>query len=207
MYLSGYVLCTAEARWLRAIHVQKIPDPSQRWPKPLSCLNLYRSLHCKVNSKYNETNAMISWVFTRIEMSMLMLVTFERNMLQHVRVTHGNICHPNCYDSLLCPLHGSQICWRLIKKAEVCLMRQYIYISRCFCGICLRPNAYLNCGFESRRRNGRLSLVSVVCCQVEVFASSRSLVQRIPTECVWVIQCDLKNFRNEAGEAGVGLLR
>jgi len=37
-------------------------------------------------------------------------------------------------------------------------------------------------GFESRREHGRLSLVSVVCGQVEVSASSRSLVQRSPTE-------------------------
>jgi hypothetical protein len=28
-----------------------------------------------------------------------------------------------------------------------------------------------------------LSLVSVVCCQVEVSATSRSLVQRSPTDC------------------------
>jgi len=30
---------------------------------------------------------------------------------------------------------------------------------------------------------GCLSVVSVVCCQVEVSASSRSLVQRSPTDC------------------------
>jgi hypothetical protein len=34
-----------------------------------------------------------------------------------------------------------------------------------------------------------MSLVSIVCCQVEVFASGRSLVQRSPTEC-GVSQCD-----------------
>ena len=31
--------------------------------------------------------------------------------------------------------------------------------------------------------HGCLSLVSGVCCQVEVFVSGRSLVQRSPTEC------------------------
>jgi hypothetical protein len=36
---------------------------------------------------------------------------------------------------------------------------------------------------------GCLSLVSVVCCQVEVSATGRSLVQRIPTEC-GVSECD-----------------
>jgi hypothetical protein len=34
-----------------------------------------------------------------------------------------------------------------------------------------------------------MSLVSVVCCQVEVSASGRSLVQRSPTEC-GVPECD-----------------
>ena len=33
-------------------------------------------------------------------------------------------------------------------------------------------------------------LVSVVCCEVEVSATSRSLVQRSPTEYVRVIECD-----------------
>ena len=33
-----------------------------------------------------------------------------------------------------------------------------------------------------------MSVVSVVCCQVEVSATSRSLVQRGPTDCV--IECD-----------------
>jgi hypothetical protein len=53
----------------------------------------------------------------------------------------------------------------------------------------LRPFAYRYCGFESRQRHGRLSLVSVVCCQVEVPAIGRSLVQRSSTEC-GVSECD-----------------
>jgi hypothetical protein len=51
-------------------------------------------------------------------------------------------------------------------------------------GVGLRPLACWDCGFESRRGHGCLSLVSVVCCQVEVSATGRSLVQRSPTECV-----------------------
>jgi len=42
---------------------------------------------------------------------------------------------------------------------------------------------------ESRQGHGCLSLVSVVCCQVEVYATDRSLVQRSPTEC-GVPECD-----------------
>jgi hypothetical protein len=38
-------------------------------------------------------------------------------------------------------------------------------------------------GFESRRGDGCLPFVSVVCCQVEVSATGRSFVQRSPTEC------------------------
>ena len=34
-------------------------------------------------------------------------------------------------------------------------------------GVGLRPLACWDCGFESSRGNGLLSLVNVVCCQVE----------------------------------------
>jgi hypothetical protein len=37
---------------------------------------------------------------------------------------------------------------------------------------------------------GYLSLVNVVCCQVEVFTTDRSLVQRSPAKYVCVIECD-----------------
>ena len=48
-------------------------------------------------------------------------------------------------------------------------------------------------GFESRRGHGYLSLVIVVCCQAEVSATGRSLVQRTPTDCVCVCVCVLLN--------------
>jgi len=53
----------------------------------------------------------------------------------------------------------------------------------------VRPLSDWDCGFESRRERGCLSPVSVVCCQVEVSATSRSLVQRSPTDC-GVSECD-----------------
>jgi hypothetical protein len=46
-------------------------------------------------------------------------------------------------------------------------------------------------------RHGCLSLVSVVCCQVEVSATGWSLVQRSPTECC-VSECDREASNNEA---------
>ena len=56
---------------------------------------------------------------------------------------------------------------------------------------CLRPLAYWGCGFESRCGHWCLSLVSVVCCQVEVSASGWLLVQRSPTD--WGVSvCDLE---------------
>jgi hypothetical protein len=41
--------------------------------------------------------------------------------------------------------------------------------------------------------HGCLSFMSVVCCQVEVSASGRSLAQRSPTECGVSSECDLEN--------------
>jgi len=46
----------------------------------------------------------------------------------------------------------------------------------------LRPVACWDCGFEYRQEHGCVSLVRVVCCNVEVPATSRLLVQRSPTE-------------------------
>jgi hypothetical protein len=42
--------------------------------------------------------------------------------------------------------------------------------------------AFRDCGFDSHRGNGCLSLVNVVCLQIEVPATCRSVVQRGPLE-------------------------
>ena len=52
--------------------------------------------------------------------------------------------------------------------------------ARAFSGVGLRPLACWGCGFEPR---SGLSLLSVVCCYVDVSATSLSLVQRSPTDC------------------------
>jgi hypothetical protein len=44
------------------------------------------------------------------------------------------------------------------------------------------PRGRWDCGFESHREHGCLSVVSVVCCQVEVSATSWSHFQRSPTD-------------------------
>ena len=53
----------------------------------------------------------------------------------------------------------------------------------------MRAFASWDWGFESLRGYGCLSLVGVVCCQVEVSALGSSLIQRSPTEC-GVPECD-----------------
>ena len=60
---------------------------------------------------------------------------------------------------------------------------------RAVLGVGLRPLARRDCGFESHRGNGCLSVVGVVCCQVEV--SATGLITR-PEEsyrlwCVFII--------------------
>jgi len=49
-------------------------------------------------------------------------------------------------------------------------------------GVGLRPFAFWGCPCP-HRGHGRLSVVSAVCCEVHVSATSSSLVQRSPTDC------------------------
>ena len=67
-------------------------------------------------------------------------------------------------------------------------------------GVFLRPLACWNCGLESRRWHGCLSLMSVVCCQVEVSATGRSLVQMCPT-VFCASGCDVENTNDEGALA------
>ena len=62
------------------------------------------------------------------------------------------------------------------------------------------PIPYWDCGFESRRREWT-SVVNVVCCQVEVTATGRSLVQRSPTDCA-VAECDRDPTRGQSRLGG-----
>jgi hypothetical protein len=53
-------------------------------------------------------------------------------------------------------------------------------------------------GSNPARRHGCLSVVSVVCCQVDVSATGWSLVQRSPTDCGVSQKCDREASNNEA---------
>jgi hypothetical protein len=55
--------------------------------------------------------------------------------------------------------------------------------------VCGRSLAGIAGSNPAGRGHGYLSVVSVVCCQVEVSATSSSLVQRSPTDC-GVSECD-----------------
>ena len=63
------------------------------------------------------------------------------------------------------------------------LMRQVAGPSGRAVGVGLRPLACWDRGFESHWGHGCLSVVIVVCCQVEVFLKDWSLVQESPTDC------------------------
>jgi hypothetical protein len=59
---------------------------------------------------------------------------------------------------------------------------------------------------KSHRGHGCLSVVSVVCYQVEVSATGWSLVQGSPTECgVSKKNCDREVSKNEEAQAHIGL--
>jgi hypothetical protein len=54
----------------------------------------------------------------------------------------------------------------------------------------LRPLVCWECGLKSNQGHGYLSLVSVVCFQVEVSATGRSIFQGSPPECGVFDECD-----------------
>jgi hypothetical protein len=77
--------------------------------------------------------------------------------------------------------------------------------SRWPCGLRRRSAAFHLLGLQVRIHLGTwLSLVIVVCCQVEVSVMGWSLVKRSPTEC-GVSVCDLKTSIKVAAWAQVGL--
>jgi len=65
-------------------------------------------------------------------------------------------------------------------------------------GVGPRQLAWWDCRFESHRVHGCLSVVSVVCCKVEVSAKDWSLVQRSPTDCGASL-CVIKKPRKRGG--------
>ena len=57
-------------------------------------------------------------------------------------------------------------------------------------GMGLRLLACWNCGFQFLQGHESLSVVNVVCCQVEVSVTGQSLIQRSPAELLCITECD-----------------
>jgi hypothetical protein len=79
----------------------------------------------------------------------------------------------------------------LAMYSEYC---RFVHTNTCTC-VGLRPLACWDCGFESHRGHGCLSVVSVVCCQVQVSASLCDGLITCPEESyrLWcVVVCDLE---------------
>jgi hypothetical protein len=76
---------------------------------------------------------------------------------------------------------------------------------RAVCGFDLRPLPCWDCGFDSRRCHRYLSLVTVVCCQVELSETSwfQSLVQSHPPECDGSVRS--RNRNSGAANVPLGL--
>jgi hypothetical protein len=92
----------------------------------------------------------------------------------------------------------------LIIKSILCLRRCVRNVKKrhLFCFDCRSqwPLACWDRGFESYRWHESLSVVSVMCCQVEVSAANWSLVQRSPTDC-GVLLCVIKKPREWGGHS------
>jgi len=88
------------------------------------------------------------------------------------------------YCSLTPSTHAPSSVWKT-KFHEGKKYRQYyssVYINLCRSQWSW-PLACWDCGFKSHRGDGCLLIMSVVCCQVEVSATSWSLAQRSPSDC------------------------
>jgi hypothetical protein len=103
-----------------------------------------------------------------------------------VSVPQKKLTPKDCFDTKLRYFRQTQNEW---------FRQLQIYSASPFICIILRPSIRLSAAvrlltLRVRIHPGaRMSLVSVVCCQVEVSATSWSLVQRSPTECD-VFECD-----------------
>ena len=90
--------------------------------------------------------------------------------------------------NISCPVHHLYQLIGMDKKdtiLQMILVQSQWLLSK----VCVQQLTCWDCGFESHRVNGFLSLVNVVCWQVEVSALGQSLVQRSPAEC-GVSECD-----------------
>jgi hypothetical protein len=92
--------------------------------------------------------------------------------------------HPlSCGLKFLCFILPQTFSLKIKTKITFPLCKIAVPIGRAVKGVGLRPLACCDRVFELHRVYGCLFVVRVVCCQVEVSATSWSLVQRSPTDC------------------------
>jgi hypothetical protein len=72
---------------------------------------------------------------------------------------------------------------KLFKALQRDVIWNYVEQGPIWRQIRLRPVARWNCRFESIRWHGSLSVVTGVCCQLEVYEMGSSLIQRSPIDC------------------------
>ena len=118
------------------------------------------------------------------------------NILKKMRIKKiTNLCSAiNFAIQYLSLIHTNMKFHKIVTRLTLRLPMSYIYIYiymehlfLMFLGHTqqrsMRPLTCWDRGFESYRRHEYLSVVSVVCCHVEVSTTSWSLVQRSPTDC------------------------
>jgi WD40 repeat protein len=114
--------------------------------------------------------------------------TWERKRFRKLYIVHTVHCLWS--DHTIFSPTGEQYCVQIFCITISCWVTRYCADpSGCgVLGLGLRPSACWDRGFQSHRGHGCLSLVQCLCCQVEVSATGRSLVQRSPNDCgvrVW----------------------
>jgi len=83
------------------------------------------------------------------------------------------------------PIRSGSAVWESLVMNLLSVSKKANSGGRAVSGVGTWPLACWNHGFESRRWHG----LCVVWCQIEAFRTGRSLVQSIPTECVFVGVC------------------
>ena len=108
------------------------------------------------------------------------LIAFLLQKSLHARASKSRDTHISCLFSLCI---NSQVQWALVLTLRLLMQVLLMLLILLMQVSSLRPLTCWDRGFESHRGHGYLSVVSVVCCQVEVSATGWSLVQRSPTDC------------------------
>jgi hypothetical protein len=125
----------------------------------------------------------------------------RHNEVPNTIASRIGVCHwlrPLWMCRILCPLEWRRSIWFCLWNTQDLARVFYFYSwvrvisrSRWLRGLnlWLRPLACWDCGFESRRGHGCLSLVGVLCCQRFLRRADHSSREVLPSVCVCVCVC------------------